>query len=129
MNASPDRYAVCGNPVAHSKSPQIHAWFAKTTGQSMDYGRLFIPEGQFQPTVERFFSEGGRGLNVTLPCKGEAFAWLGERRCDASAVQAAAVNTIRWDGQQAKGFNTDGIGLVRDLASPARFRRAQQQQC
>lgn len=111
-----DRYAVCGNPVSHSLSPQIHAFFAASTGQAMQYDRLLIPEGRFEPTVAEFFRQGGKGLNVTLPCKSEAFAWLGEARCETTAIEARAVNTIRWDGEAFRGFNTDGTGLVRDLA-------------
>jgi shikimate dehydrogenase len=111
-----DQYAVCGNPVSHSRSPQIHAAFAESTGQAMHYDRLFIPEGGFVGTVEHFFREGGKGLNVTLPCKGDAFVWLGEARCARSSIEASAVNTIRWDGKGFRGFNTDGVGLVRDLS-------------
>ncbi len=115
-SASVDEYVVCGNPVSHSRSPQIHAAFAELTRQTMHYDRLLIPEGGFVSTVEQFFREGGKGLNVTLPCKADAFAWLGEPRCARSAIEARAVNTIHWDGEGFKGFNTDGVGLVRDLA-------------
>ena len=111
-----DQYAVCGNPVSHSRSPQIHAAFAESTGQAMHYDRLLIPDGGFVPSVEQFFRDGGKGLNVTLPCKGDAFHWLGEAHCTRSAIEAAAVNTIHWDGEGFKGFNTDGVGLVRDLS-------------
>lgn len=116
LSASIDQYVVCGNPVSHSRSPQIHAAFAELTGQAMHYDRLLIPDGGFTTAVEQFFREGGKGLNVTLPCKGDAFDWLGEARCVRSAVEARAVNTILWDGEGFKGFNTDGVGLVRDLS-------------
>jgi shikimate dehydrogenase len=107
-----DRYAVIGNPVAHSKSPWIHAEFARATGEDIEYGRIEAPLGGFVEAVERWRSEGGKGLNVTLPFKHEAFRFcqrLGER-----ARLAEAVNTIVLD----KGFgdNTDGVGLVRDLS-------------
>ena len=111
-----DQYVVCGNPVSHSRSPQIHAAFAESTGQTMHYDRLLIPEGGFAATVEQFFREGGKGLNVTLPCKGDAFDWLGETCCSSSAIDARAVNTIHRDGNGFRGFNTDGVGLVRDLS-------------
>ncbi len=68
-----DRYAVIGNPIAHSKSPSIHAEFSRTTGQDIDYGRIEAPLDAFAATVERFRASGGKGLNVTLPFKQEAF--------------------------------------------------------
>ncbi len=82
----------------------------------MVYDRLLIPAGEFVSSVERFFRQGGKGLNVTLPCKGDAFAWLGEARCATSAIDARAVNTIRREGEEFQGFNTDGTGLIRDLS-------------
>ena len=69
----PDQYAVIGNPVAHSKSPQIHAAFARQTGQDLSYERLLAPTDAFIKTASAFRARGGRGLNVTLPFKGEAF--------------------------------------------------------
>jgi len=108
-----DRYAVIGNPVAHSRSPSIHARFAKQTGQDVDYGRLLAPLDGFVEAVERFRDAGGCGLNVTLPFKLEAFAWAA-RRSERARV-AGAVNTLRFDPDGAWGENTDGAGLVRDL--------------
>lgn len=108
-----DRYAVVGNPVAHSRSPSIHARFAEQTGQDIEYLRLLAPLGGFVEAVERFRDAGGRGLNVTLPFKREAFAWAA-RRSERARV-AAAVNTLRFDRDGAWGDNTDGAGLVRDL--------------
>ena len=75
-----DRYAVIGNPVAHSKSPLIHEAFARATGQRMSYERLLAPRDGFVATVERFVAEGGRGLNVTVPFKLEAYALAKEMR-------------------------------------------------
>ena len=69
-------YAVIGHPVAHSKSPQIHAEFARLTGQHMDYQRLLAPLDGFESTVQGFVAGGGRGLNVTLPFKQQAWAML-----------------------------------------------------
>lgn len=106
-----DRYAVIGNPVAHSKSPWIHAEFARATGQEIDYGRIEAPLDGFVEAVQRFRAGGGKGLNVTLPFKQEAFRFC--ERVSERARHAQAVNTIVLD----KGFgdNTDGVGLVRDL--------------
>lgn len=108
-----DRYAVIGNPVAHSRSPFIHAQFAAQTGERLEYGRLLSPLDGFGATVAAFRAEGGRGLNVTVPFKEQAFALA--TRCTPRAQAAGAVNTLRFDGADALGDNTDGVGLVRDL--------------
>lgn len=108
-----DRYAVIGNPVAHSQSPAIHAEFARQTGQDMTYDRLLAPLDAFAATARRFFDEGGMGLNVTVPFKHDAW-----RMVDAHAgvaLNAEAVNTIRRVGSDLTGYNTDGTGLVTDL--------------
>jgi shikimate dehydrogenase len=106
-----DRYAVIGNPVAHSKSPQIHAAFARATRQDIEYGRIEAPLDGFAEAVERWRRAGGKGLNVTLPFKREAFRLCA--RVSERARLAQAVNTMRFD--DSFGDNTDGIGLVRDL--------------
>jgi len=112
-----DHYAVAGNPVDHSLSPRIHALFAGQTGQDMHYDRLPIPESSFAETVGQFFAQGGCGLNVTVPCKGDAFAWVGPTHCSQQALRARAVNTIhRVRKEVFRGYNTDGTGLVRDLS-------------
>ena len=108
-----DKYAVIGDPVAHSKSPQIHAAFARETKQDLVYSALFAPEHAFETAVQRFRDEGGRGLNVTLPFKHRAFALAAKR--SARAEHALAVNTLSFDGGAIHGDNTDGAGLVRDL--------------
>ncbi|HEX8989934.1 MAG TPA: shikimate dehydrogenase [Rhodocyclaceae bacterium] len=108
-----DRYAVFGNPVAHSKSPRIHALFARQTGQDISYEALLAPLDGFARAVQAFTAAGGRGANVTVPFKEEAFrlaTTLSER-----AAAAGAVNTLSFDGDAVLGDNTDGAGLVRDL--------------
>jgi shikimate dehydrogenase len=109
----PDRYAVVGNPVAHSKSPLIHAEFARQTGELIEYGRVLAPLDAFTATIERFRAEGGKGANVTLPFKEEAFR-LATRASDR-ARRAQAVNTLRFDADAIFGDNTDGVGLTNDL--------------
>jgi shikimate dehydrogenase len=108
-----DRYAVIGNPVAHSKSPFIHAQFARQAGQDLVYDRILAPLDAFRATVERFRAEGGQGLNVTVPFKLEAFQLANER--GPRAQDAEAVNTLKFEGATIYGDNTDGIGLVRDI--------------
>lgn len=108
-----DQYAVIGNPIAHSKSPQIHAAFAAQTGQRMQYGALLAPLDGFRATVAEFRSNGGRGLNVTVPFKLEAHALADALSQRAEA--AGAVNTLRFDAEGIYGDNTDGAGLIRDL--------------
>ena len=109
----PDRYAVMGHPIAHSKSPFIHRRFAAETGERVAYDALHVEPDGFREAVERFRAEGGRGLNVTIPFKEEAFA-LASRR-SGRAERAGAVNTLWFEGADICGDNTDGIGLVRDL--------------
>lgn len=109
-----DHYAVIGNPVAHSKSPFIHASFARQTGQHLTYGLLLGRRDDFAGSVRDFVAAGGRGLNVTVPFKQQACALLGDLTPRAAA--AGAVNTILvQDGGRLRGDNTDGVGLVRDL--------------
>jgi shikimate dehydrogenase len=109
-----DVYAVFGNPIAHSKSPLIHAAFAGQTGQDMVYSARLAPLEGFRDTVLAFIAEGGRGANVTVPFKEQAFA-LATRR-SARAEMAGAVNTLKFEPDGIFGDNTDGAGLVRDLA-------------
>jgi len=108
-----DRYAVIGNPVAHSKSPWIHAEFARATGQDIEYVRIEAPLDAFARTVDEFRAAGGRGANVTLPFKEAAYRYCPNLSDRARA--AGAVNTLRFDGGGAYGDNTDGVGLVRDV--------------
>jgi len=108
-----DRYAVIGHPVAHSLSPDIHAAFAAATSQSIRYEKLPAPRDGFSLVAERFFAEGGAGLNVTVPFKEEAARWV--NALDPAAREAGAVNTIARRAGRFQGYNTDGAGLVRDL--------------
>ena len=109
----PDRYAVIGNPVAHSKSPEIHALFASGTGQDMEYGRLPAPLDGFDATVKKFIEDGGKGLNVTVPFKFDAFNLATE--LTSRAKMAGAVNTLVFKDGLIVGDNTDGAGLVADI--------------
>lgn len=114
MNKRIDRYAVIGNPIAHSKSPQIHHAFAKQTGEQLEYIRLLGEPGHFAEDIADFLATGGRGLNVTVPFKEDAWQLVDELSPRAESAQA--VNTIiQLDNGRLRGDNTDGIGLVRDL--------------
>ena len=108
-----DRYAVIGHPVAHSKSPEIHAMFARECGEDMQYERLLAPLAGFAGTVEAFRQGGGSGANVTLPFKLEAFAYANERT--PRAERGGSVNTLKFEGDRIIGDNTDGFGLCRDI--------------
>ena len=107
-----DHYAVIGNPIEHSKSPAIHKMFAEQTDEDIEYGRILGKD--FEKDVKDFIDAGGRGLNVTVPFKEQAFQMattLSDR-----AKTAEAVNTLLFkDGQSIEGDNTDGVGLVTDL--------------
>lgn len=108
-----DRYAVFGNPIAHSKSPLIHAQFAAQTGQDLRYEALLAPLDGFAAAVRDFVAAGGRGANVTVPFKEDAFRLATTLTPRAQA--AGAVNTLSFDGSAIRGDNTDGAGLVRDI--------------
>ncbi|MFZ6731774.1 shikimate dehydrogenase [Undibacterium sp. Ji42W] len=114
---STDHYVVIGNPIAHSKSPAIHARFAELTGQQIDYQRLLAPLDSFSHSVHDFIAQGGKGANVTLPFKLEAFALATE--LSERARIAGAVNTLKFEHRHIYGDNTDGIGLVADIVRNA----------
>ncbi len=108
-----DRYTVFGHPIEHSKSPRIHAAFAAQTGQDLSYTTTLAPLDGFAAALSAFRAVGGRGANVTVPFKEEAYRLA--TRLAERARQAGAVNTLTLDGSEIVGDNTDGIGLVRDL--------------
>lgn len=108
-----DRYAVIGNPIAHSKSPALHAAFARQCGQDIRYEAILGPLDGFRASVEAFRQAGGRGMNVTVPFKVEALA-LADTLTERARL-AQAVNTLRFDADGIFGDNTDGIGLVNDI--------------
>ena len=109
-----DRYAVFGHPIGHSRSPTIHRLFAEQTGQAkMRYTAQDVTAEAFDGAIERFFGEGGKGLNCTVPLK--ELAWSIADRKSPRAERCRAVNTLAMLDGTLYGDNTDGIGLVRDL--------------
>ena len=112
-----DHYAVLGNPVAHSRSPFIHALFAQQTGEALAYVRVLCPLGGFAATVNAFADAGGRGCNVTVPFKFEAPALAAH--CTERARLAGAANVLRLDAGGWWADNSDGVGLVRDIEDGA----------
>lgn len=119
------RYALIGNPVAHSKSPMIHAEFAKQSGQDLSYEAIEAPVDGFKSTVDAFRGKGGRGINVTLPFKLEAAEYATE--LSDRARLAGAVNCMKFEDSRVVAENYDGLGLVNDiqrnLGFPMRGRR------
>lgn len=114
-----DKYAVIGNPIAHSKSPQIHKMFAEQTGQDISYEAILAPLDGFYAKIDELRKAGYKGCNVTVPFKFEAFklsSVLSER-----AEIAKAVNTLKFHGSVVEGDNTDGAGLVRDIQQNNKF--------
>ncbi len=110
-----DKYAVIGNPISHSQSPQIHRMFAEQTGQDISYGAVLAPLDGFVAIIERLRKEGYKGCNVTVPFKFEAYQLA--KINHEYVVLGHAANTLRLDGDTIIGDNTDGIGLVRDIES------------
>ena len=114
LDSSIDNYCVMGNPVAHSKSPQIHAAFAEQTRQKIFYQAILVDEGKFKDSIKEFQHQGGKGLNITVPFKPDA--WEASDQMSRRAERAVAVNTISfYDEGKIAGDNTDGVGLIRDL--------------
>lgn len=108
-----DKYAVIGNPIAHSKSPVIHAEFARQTNKDIRYETVLSPLDGFNETVKRLVAEGYKGVNVTVPFKFEAYHFA--KHLEASANNASAVNTLSFTERGVVGSNTDGLGLVADI--------------
>lgn len=117
VDPSPARYAVLGNPVGHSRSPFIHAEFARLTGEAVVYGRVECPLDGFEASVRAFADSGARGCNVTVPFKFEAQALAAV--VSTRARLAGAANTLSFDRPDWAADNTDGIGLVRDIEGHA----------
>jgi len=114
-----DSYCVFGHPIEHSKSPWIQTRFAELTGQTLQYEKTWVPLDAFKTTIHAFRAAGGKGCNVTLPFKTEAAALATE--CSPRVALAQACNTLKFDGEDIYGENTDGLGLVTDLVSNAGF--------
>lgn len=109
-----DRYAVFGNPIAHSKSPLIHGLFADETQQVLEYEALLAPIDGFEQSLSEFWLNKGKGANVTVPFKEQAFKLCDE--LSELAQLAGAVNTLTLlENGHVRGDNTDGLGLVADL--------------
>ena len=108
-----DRYCVFGNPIGHSKSPSIHAAFARQTGQDIEYTAILAPLDGFSDSVRSFIAAGGKGANVTVPFKQEAYDLA---TClTPRAELAGAVNTLVFGENEIVGDNTDGYGMLRDI--------------
>ncbi len=116
----PDRYAVVGNPIAHSRSPEIHQLFARSTGQNLVYEKLEAPLDGFEDFALGLRDSGYLGLNVTIPFKLDAAKLADD--LSARARLAGAVNTLKFDGDDILGDNTDGVGFVRDIRDRLEFR-------
>ena len=111
--SQPDRYALVGHPVEHSRSPLIHQLFARQTSQNLSYELIDAEPASFETAVRGFAAAGGKGLNVTVPHKEAAFKLADER--SEAAQEAGAVNTITFFDGYVRGDNTDGVGFIRDI--------------
>jgi shikimate dehydrogenase len=113
FNSQKDIYGVMGNPITHSKSPTIHALFAAQTSQRLEYTAIHVDTGGFRQAIGNFQASSGKGLNITVPFKQEAFEICDQ--CSERANRAGAVNTLKFENKTIIGDNTDGVGLVNDL--------------
>ncbi len=107
------QYAVVGDPIAHSKSPQIHSLFVEQTGEAVRYAKHRVTSAEFDDFVLSYFAGGGGGLNVTLPHKEAAFTLA--QHHSPQALLAKAANTLWMENGELCADNTDGKGIVRDL--------------
>lgn len=110
----PDQYAVIGNPIAHSQSPFIHRQFALQTGESLTYEAILSPVNEFEMTVKKFQLAGGKGVNITLPFKSEAFK-LADHHSQAADIARTANTLVFNKDNTIFADNTDGVGLLNDL--------------
>ncbi|MDQ7015765.1 MAG: shikimate dehydrogenase [Gammaproteobacteria bacterium] len=114
MKTSTDHYQVVGNPIAHSLSPQIHQQFAAQTQQALHYDKQLVELGGFAAAMDAFIQQGGKGVNITVPFKQDAWQYADQR--SKRAERAGALNTLKVNADGSTfGDNTDGLGLVRDL--------------
>ncbi len=117
-----DKYAVIGNPIAHSKSPLIHEAFAKQTRQDISYERVLAPLDGFEAVVFGLIKQGYKGVNVTVPFKFEAFKL--SNHLTERAMGAGSANTLIFNADGIVAENTDGAGLVRDIEQNLRIQLA-----
>ena len=115
VNNAADRYGVMGYPVSHSRSPVIHRLFALQTGQNLQYELLQVAPDKLETAIRQFQRTGGKGLNITLPHKSEVTRIV-DHMSERAGI-AGAVNTLKFTGDEIYGDNTDGVGLIRDLAA------------
>lgn len=111
---SPLNFAVMGNPIKHSYSPLLHSLFAKQAGLDISYEKILVPLDGFNTAVKTFFDQGGKGLNITVPFKLQAYA-LARENLSQRARYAGSVNTLWMENGRLHGCNTDGIGMVNDI--------------
>lgn len=116
-----DKYAVIGNPIAHSKSPLIHEVFAKQTGQDISYERILAPLDGFEVTVRDLIAKGYKGANVTVPFKFEAYKICDSLSARVVSSGSGAVNTLMSNNGVIHGDNTDGVGLRNDIEKNLKF--------
>jgi shikimate dehydrogenase len=112
-NKLKEKYGVIGDPISHSRSPEIHKLFAQQFNEKIDYNKYHIKTDNLKQFIIDFHSSGGRGLNITLPHKISAMNSVSV--LSPNAIQAKAINTIYFNGNEIIGDNTDGIGLIADL--------------
>ena len=112
-NKLKEKYGVIGDPISHSRSPEIHKLFAQQFNEKIDYNKYHIKADNLKQFIIDFHSSGGRGLNITLPHK--ILAMNSVSVLSQNAIQAKAINTIYFNGNEIIGDNTDGIGLIADL--------------
>ena len=114
-NKLKEKYGVIGDPISHSWSPGIHKLFAQQFNEKIDYNKYHIKADNLKQFIIDFHSSGGRGLNITLPHKMSAMNSVSV--LSPNAIQAKAINTIYFNGNEIIGDNTDGIGLIADLCN------------